>query len=194
MTSRTGSSWLSGRCFFLPSADSSAESSAISSVSSAGASVLSRSTRPSWAGSASAGSRTSRSPGEDSEPSGVAVMERRPLSAGSSARDRLALLLDLRLLAAELAEVVELRATDVAAGHDLDLADHGRVHRERALDADTEADLPHREGLADAAALPPDDDALEDLHALAVALHDSHVDLQRVTGPEVRHVAAQRQR
>src|SRR5687768_10055301 len=39
-------------------------------------------------------------------------------------------------LPAELAEVVELRAADLAAPHDRDVADHGAVHREDALDAD----------------------------------------------------------
>src|SRR5690554_6359712 len=59
----------------------------------------------------------------------------------------LALLLDLRLLAAQLAQVVQLRATHVTARHDLDLVDRGRVDREGPLDADLEGDLADREGL-----------------------------------------------
>src|SRR2546421_2315874 len=57
----------------------------------------------------------------------------------------LALLLDLGGLAAQLAQVVELGATDVTAGHDLDLLHDRGVHRERALHADAEADLAGRE-------------------------------------------------
>ena len=68
----------------------------------------------------------------------------------------------------------------------------GRVHREGALDADAEADLADGERLADAIALAPDDDALEDLDARAGALDDLDVDLERVAGTEVRDVGAQR--
>src|SRR3954469_6687307 len=89
---------------------------------------------------------------------------------GASARDRLALLLDLGGLAAQLAEVVQLRPADVAAGDDLDLLDDRGVHREGPLDAHAEAHLAHGEGLADAAALAADHHALEDLDARAVAL------------------------
>src|SRR4051794_8977162 len=74
-----------------------------------------------------------------------------------SARDVVALLLDLRLLAPQVAQVVELRAADVTAGDDLDLLDDRRVHREGALHSDTEADLADRERLAQAATLAPDD-------------------------------------
>src|SRR6478735_8122454 len=101
-----------------------------------------------------------------------------------------ALLLDLRGLAAEVTEVVQLRATHVAAGHDLDLLDDRGVDREGALDADAEADLANGEGLADTVALAADGDALEDLDAGARALDDLDVDLQRVAGTEVRDVAA----
>src|SRR5690242_2385703 len=80
---------------------------------------------------------------------------------------RLALLLDLGRLAAQVTQVVELRSADVTARDDLDLGDDRRVHREGALDTDAEADLADREGLPDAAALPADHHALEDLDALA---------------------------
>src|SRR3954468_16758911 len=109
-----------------------------------------------------------------------------------SARDDVALLLDLGGLAAQLAEVVQLRPADVAAGHDLDLLDDRGVHGEGALDAHAEADLADGEGLADATTLTADDDALEDLDARAVALDHAHVDLHRVAGAEVGDVAAQR--
>ena len=99
---------------------------------------------------------------------------------------RVALLLDLGGLADAVAEVVELGPAHVAAADDLDLGDDRGVDREGALDADAVADLAHGEGLAHTGALAADDDALEDLHALLVALDHPHVDLQRVAGAEVR--------
>src|SRR4029078_13048695 len=65
------------------------------------------------------------------------------------------------------------------------------VHREGALDADTEADLADREGLADAVALDADDRALEDLDARTAALDDLDVHLEGVAGPEGGDVVAQ---
>src|SRR4029077_21048404 len=96
----------------------------------------------------------------------------RGVTAGSAGRNSLALLLDLGGLAAKGAQVVELGATDVTAGHDLDLVDDRGVHGERALDTDAEADLANGEGLPDAIALTADDDALEDLHAGTRAFDD----------------------
>src|SRR6185503_4323888 len=71
-----------------------------------------------------------------------------------------------------LAQVVELGAPDVAAGGHLDLLDLGRMQRERALHADPERLLAHREGLAHAGALALDHDPLEDLGPAPGALHD----------------------
>ena len=65
-------------------------------------------------------------------------------------------LADARLLADLLAQVVELRAVDVADRGDLDLLDLRRVHRERPLDADAERLLAHGERLARARALALD--------------------------------------
>ena len=65
------------------------------------------------------------------------------------------------------------------------------MDREGALDADLEADLADREGLADALVLLADDDALEDLDALARALDDVHVHLDGVAGTEVGDVRAE---
>ncbi len=62
------------------------------------------------------------------------------------------------------------------------------MHREGALDADAEADLAHGERLPDARALAADDDALEQLHALAAALDHADVDLEGVAGGEVGDV------
>src|SRR4051812_48309129 len=99
------------------------------------------------------------------------------VSGCRSASDGLALLLDLGGLAAQLAEVVQLGAADVTAGDDLDPLDDRGVHGEGALDTHAEAHLPDGEGLADPAALAPDDDALEDLDARAVALDHADVHL-----------------
>src|SRR3954469_9328650 len=119
------------------------------------------------------------------------VWSRRQRRRRSARRGGVALLLDLRLLAAQLAQVVELGPAHVTAGHPLDVVDDRRVHRERPLDAYPEADLADREGLAHPAALAADDNALEDLDPLAVALANPHVDLDGVTGTELRHVAPQ---
>src|SRR3954469_26043880 len=93
---------------------------------------------------------------------------------------REALLLDLGLLAPQVAQVVQLRAAHVTAGDDLDVVDHRGVHREGALDADLEADLADREGLAHAVARAADDGALEDLDTGAAALDDVDVHLDGV--------------
>src|SRR5690606_17589314 len=56
--------------------------------------------------------------------------EETPAEAGVPPEERgseVALLLDLGLLAGETAQVVQLGATHVTAGHDLDLVDRGRV-------------------------------------------------------------------
>src|SRR5690606_2943133 len=52
-------------------------------------------------------------------------------------------------------------------------------------------DAPDREGLIDPRALPLDDDALEGLDALPVALDDLHVHPDGVAGPEGGNVIAQ---
>src|SRR5450759_1601492 len=101
------------------------------------------------------------------------------------------LLLDLRRFSDPVAQVVELRPADVAAGRDLDVGDDGRVQGEGALHADPEADLADRERLADPAAFAADHDALEDLDPLPVAFHDPDVDLDRVAGGEWGPVVAE---
>src|SRR5213075_2559062 len=89
-------------------------------------------------------------------------------------------------LADALAQVVQLRAPDVAARGDLDALDLRRVHRERALHADAEGLLADGERLARAVALALDHDALEDLGPAARALDDLEVDLHPVAGLEGR--------
>src|SRR4051812_27270923 len=93
------------------------------------------------------------------------------------------------LLADLAAQVVELRAVDVADRGDVDLVDLRRVQRERALDADAEGVLAHGEGLADAAPLPFDDDPLEDLDPLAVALDHLEMNADGIARLEAGHVA-----
>ena len=63
------------------------------------------------------------------------------------------------------------------------------MERERALDADPERLLPDGERLADAGALPLDDDALVDLDAAALALDHLEMDADGVAGLEARHLA-----
>src|SRR6187431_858462 len=101
-------------------------------------------------------------------------------------------LLDLGLLAAELAQVVELGATDVTAAHDLDLVDRRAVDRVGPLDTDAEADLPDLEGLAETGALAADHNALEDLDAGTVTFDNPGEHLDGDAGPEVGEVGALR--
>src|SRR5438105_10503069 len=77
-------------------------------------------------------------------------------------------LADAGLLADLLAQVVELRAVDVADRGDLDLVDLGRVQREGPLDTDSERLLANGERLVQPGALALQDDALEDLDAAAL--------------------------
>ncbi len=92
-------------------------------------------------------------------------------------------------LADTVAQVVELRAPDVAARGELDPLDLRRVQREHALDADPEGLLAHRERLARTVTLALDDDTLEDLHAAASTLDHLEVDLDAVAGREAGDAA-----
>src|SRR5699024_3774624 len=113
---------------------------------------------------------------------------RRPSRVGST---RSALFLDLGGLAAQVAQVVELGAANVAAGEHVDAVDVGRVHGERALDTHAERHLADGEGLTDAAALAPDHHAPEDLDTLLGALDDLDVHVKRVAGPKFGDVVAE---
>src|SRR4051794_9142052 len=92
-------------------------------------------------------------------------------------------------LADAVAEVVQLGATHVTAGGDVDLLDLRRVHGERALHADAEGLLADREGLADTVPLALDHHAFEDLRTATRALDDLEVDTDAVTGLEGRDAA-----
>src|SRR5262249_15338549 len=98
-------------------------------------------------------------------------------------------LADTGPLADAAAEVVELRAVDVADRGDLDLLDLRRVKRKRPLDTDPEGLLADGEGLACPGSLPLEHDPLEDLHTPARTLDDLEVHAHGVAGLEARHVA-----
>src|SRR5690606_33083282 len=100
--------------------------------------------------------------------------------------------LDLRLLAAQAAQVVQLRAADVAAGDDLDPVQRRAVQGVGPLHTDAEAHLADGEGLPQTTALAADHHALKDLNSGPVALHDPGVHLERVAGAEVRDVGPHR--
>src|ERR1700722_20359919 len=125
----------------------------------------------------------------ESAPGSEVIPGPSPWRSGVSAGRVLPALLDPRGLAAQVTEVVQLGAADLAAGDRLDLVDRRAVHRERALDANAVAHLAHGEGLTQAAALAPDHDTLEDLDAGAVALRHLDVHLEGVTRAEVRDVS-----
>ena len=142
-----------------------AQASAFSSASSADVVVGRRHPRPrpSSLASAAVGDRRRRRPPRGRRPRRLVVLvgvlglgllrgQRRRLHRGELRVVEPALL-DPRLLPAQLAEVVELRAADPAAADDLELRDGRRVHRERPLHADAERDLADGERLAQAAVL-----------------------------------------
>ncbi len=85
------------------------------------------------------------------------------------------------LLAAQLAQVVELAAADLGPLDPLDLEDRRCVHGKDPLDAHSVRDLTHGDCRAGAIPVAGNDDALEDLNALLGALLDLHMHLDLVT-------------
>src|SRR5689334_13501844 len=75
------------------------------------------------------------------------------------------LLDDAGRLAAQLAQVIQLGATDLAAAHHLDRVDHRRHHGEYALDAFAVGNLADGEALVEPAAGTANADAFIGLHA-----------------------------
>ena len=65
------------------------------------------------------------------------------------------------------------------------------MNGECALDADPERDLASGERFRQPAAAAPNDDALEHLHSLPLALHDPDVDPDGIAGTEVGVVVPQ---
>src|SRR5262249_45668662 len=95
-----------------------------------------------------------------------------------------ALLAQARGLAGEVAQVVELRASDATAAHDFHALDARRVQGEGPLDAHAVGDAADGEGGPRPFAALADDDALERLQPLLLALDDFHVHAHGVTGGE----------
>src|SRR5258707_9990448 len=91
-------------------------------------------------------------------------------------RGAVLLLDDASRLAAQLAQVIKLGATDLAAAHHLDRVDHRRHHREYALDAFAVGNLANGEALVEPAAGTADADAFIGLHAGALAFDHLDVD------------------
>src|SRR6185295_20358962 len=87
------------------------------------------------------------------------------------------LLLHASRLALLVAQIVELGPAHARLLHDLDLLDGPRVQGEDALHALAEGDLAHGHGGPGSGALQADDDALEDLDALALGLLGLALDL-----------------
>src|SRR5262245_40331028 len=85
-----------------------------------------------------------------------------------------------RRLALQVAQEVQLRAPDARGTNHIDLGNRRRVQREDTLDALAKRHLPDGERRVGAPAMQADDDALEDLDALLVALPDLHVHAHRV--------------
>ena len=77
------------------------------------------------------------------------------------------LFLDLCSLAKTVAQIVQLRAANLAVADALDVDDVGSVERENLLAADTIGDAANGDGFFDTAVLLGDDGALEDLDSFA---------------------------
>src|SRR5690349_14412030 len=123
----------------------------------------------------------------DAVQKGGAALPRRRINPGPPLA--LAQLAHASLLADLAAQVVELRAVDVADRRHVDLVDLRRVQRERPLHADAERVLSDGERLAGSGALALDHDPLEHLDALAAALDHAEVHEHDVASHEMRQVA-----
>src|SRR5262249_14142301 len=93
-------------------------------------------------------------------------------------------------LAGQVSEIEQARATHDTPRDELDLVDARAVKQEDALYADVEAHLADREGAANTGSVSLQDDPLEHLDALLLALDDPIVDAHRVTHPELRQPLA----
>src|SRR5204862_4745428 len=121
---------------------------------------------------------------------GLRWRRRRGLRAGGAGAV-LAQLPDPSLLPDLATEVVQLGPVHVADRRDLDLVDLRRVERERPLDTDAEGLLADSERLARAGPLALEDDSLEDLDPVALALDHLEVDADGVPRLELRKTLAQ---
>src|ERR1700734_976173 len=100
--------------------------------------------------------------------------------------------LDAGGLALALAEVVQLGRAHAAGTHDLDRADHRRVHREDALHTNTETHAAHGERFAGKLAAAAHNHAFERLDAflIALAFFQADVNLDGIARTEVREILA----
>jgi len=103
-----------------------------------------------------------------------------------------ALLFDLCLLAAKIAQVVQLGAANESTRNDLNVVDYWGVNGEGTLNTHLEAHLADREGLANAVARTTDDNALEHLNTRTRTFDDVYVNLDVIAGTEVRNVVFER--
>jgi len=105
-----------------------------------------------------------------------------------SALFKLSALLDAGGFAAQLAQVVELRALYLAEARHFDLVDARAVDWENPFHTHPAGNLADDEVLAEPAVLAAYDYSLEDLYALAVALFYLDVDFHRVARAELRQL------
>ena len=94
---------------------------------------------------------------------------------------------DARLLALAFAQVVELRASDLSALHDLDRGEVRRVEREDSFDPFAVGALAHGEAAAQPCVVACDAHSLEGLQAFVVAFTDAHLHAQRIACAKLRH-------
>jgi hypothetical protein len=102
--------------------------------------------------------------------------------------DVVALLANLCGLAAKLAQVIKLGASDVSTRNKLNLLKNWGVNRPGALYANLEGNFTNCEGLTDSVAGATNYDSLEKLNTAAATLNDVYVNLDGVTGSEVWNV------
>src|SRR6266481_1724607 len=103
--------------------------------------------------------------------------------------------LDAGGLAAQIAQVIEARAANIALADDVDRSDRGRMQRENAFDAYAETHATNSEARAAGAALLRNHHAFKGLDAFldlfAFAFHQAHVHLDGVAGAELGEIFAQ---
>src|ERR1700676_2696371 len=109
------------------------------------------------------------------------------LADGGGLRTFRLLLDDTGRFAAQIAQIIQLGTTHLAAAHHLDRIDHRRHHREYALDAFAVADLANGEALVEPTAGTADADAFIGLHAGALAFDHLDVDDHGVAGAKLRN-------
>ena len=84
--------------------------------------------------------------------------------------------------------MVQLRATHFSFRYKIDLCDARRMYREDTLDPHAIRDFADGHRLIQARAAPRNDDTLEMLDALLIALDDPHRHVDDVPRPELRNI------